>query len=142
MVFQHDFHNYKELNGLVNCFSRSAAPPNKLLLGCKPHYFQKGKKNVKYSPGGVLQKSSKAPLKILKNSQNAETPVLEYLSKNAESLQKINFIKKGLQHKRFPLNFAKFFRTLFWQNTSEWLLFVFTSEFSEAFQNTFFIEHF
>ena len=34
----HDIHNYTELNGVVNYFSQgSIAPPNILLVGCKPH---------------------------------------------------------------------------------------------------------
>ena len=37
-----------------------------------------------------------------------------------------NFVKKRLQHRSFPVNFAKFPKTPFLQNTSGWLLLVLT----------------
>ena len=37
---------------------------------------------------------------------------------NYAGLKACNFIKKRFQHKFFPMNFAKFLRTLFLQNTS------------------------
>ena len=38
MKFPPDFHNYAGFNGLVNSFSQfTITPPNKLILGCKPH---------------------------------------------------------------------------------------------------------
>ena len=39
-----DFYGYTALNGLVNSFSWfTIAPPNKLILGCKPLCLQKNK---------------------------------------------------------------------------------------------------
>ena len=85
-------------------------------------------------------KMIKMILKILQNSQNAETPVLEPRSNNAAGLQFLNFNKKRLQYRCFPANFANISIKPFWQGTSGWLLLVFTFEFWESFQNTFFIE--
>ena len=46
MKFPPDFHNYTALNGLVNSFLWfTIAPPNELILGCKPHWSAKRKKN-------------------------------------------------------------------------------------------------
>ena len=46
MNFPPDFHNYIGLNGLVNSFSwLTITPPNKLILGCKPLWSAKMKKN-------------------------------------------------------------------------------------------------
>ena len=65
MTFPPDFHNCKELNGLVNSFPSFtiALPnePNELILGCKPHWSAKKEKKTtsceKWLRGGVLQKS-------------------------------------------------------------------------------------
>ena len=47
MKFPLDFHNYQELNGLVNSFSKfTIAPPYILILGCKPRWSAKNKKNI------------------------------------------------------------------------------------------------
>ena len=46
MKFPHDFHNYRGLKGLVSSLSSfTIAPPNKLILGCQPHWSTKRKKN-------------------------------------------------------------------------------------------------
>ena len=52
--------------------------------------------------------STKSLLKILQMSQNAEKPVLEFLSNNVAGLQTVNFIKKGLQRRCFAESFGKF----------------------------------
>ena len=44
-------------------------------------------------------------MQILQNSQNEETTVLESLFNNVLGLQSINFIKKGLHHRYFPVDF-------------------------------------
>ena len=44
--------------------------------------------------------------------------MLESLFNKYSGLKACNFIKKRLQHSWFPVKFAKFFRTLFLQNTS------------------------
>ena len=41
-----------------------------------------------------------------------------------KGLQTCNFIKKGLQHRYFPVNITKFLRTPFWKNICERLLLV------------------
>ena len=59
--FPPDFHNYTRLNGFVNCFPWfTFAKPNELILSCKPHWSEKGKKTIsceKWLLGGVLQNS-------------------------------------------------------------------------------------
>ena len=47
-----------------------------------------------------------------------KTPVLESLFNKAAGLKACNFIKKRLEHRCFPVKFAKFLRTTFLQNTS------------------------
>ena len=44
--------------------------------------------------------------------------MLEFLSNKATGLKAGNFIEKGLQHRCFSVNLAKFLRTAFLQNTS------------------------
>ena len=47
MKFPLDFHNYQELNGLVNSFSNfTIASLNILILGSKPRWSAKRKKNI------------------------------------------------------------------------------------------------
>ena len=62
LTLKFDFHNYTGLNGLVNSFPYfTIAPPNKLILGWKPHWSRKRKKKTtsckKWLLGGILQKS-------------------------------------------------------------------------------------
>ena len=61
MKFPPDFHKYTGLNGLANSFPWfNIAPPNKLVLGCKPHWSAQRKKRTsceKWLLGGVLQNS-------------------------------------------------------------------------------------
>ena len=48
-----------------------------------------------------------------------KTPVLESLFNNVAGLQSYDFIKKRLKHRCFPINIAKFLRTVFFlKNTS------------------------
>ena len=42
-----------------------------------------------------------------------KTPVLESLFNNITGMKAWNFLKKRLQHKRFPVNITKFLRTAF-----------------------------
>ena len=59
MKFPPDFHNFTGLNRLMNSFPWfTIAPPNELILGCKPHWSAKRKKTTsceKWLLGGVLQ---------------------------------------------------------------------------------------
>ena len=60
MEFPTNFHNYTGLNGLVNSFPWfTIAPPNELILGCKPHWSAKRKKTTSCEKSllGVLQNS-------------------------------------------------------------------------------------
>ena len=65
-----DFHNYTGLNGLVNPFTWfTIAPPNELILGCKPHWSEKRKETTSYEKYllGVFCKT--AFIKISQKSQ-------------------------------------------------------------------------
>ena len=61
MKFPSDIHNYTGLNGLVNSSPWfTIAPPNELILGCKPHWSAKRKKTTsceKWLLRGALQNS-------------------------------------------------------------------------------------
>ena len=94
--------------------------------------YKKGKKN-NFMSGSVLQKSSPKNFVKFTGCRSTCAIIAHWLYHNVVDIQVVNFIKKGLQDRFFPANFAKFFRTYFGQKTSEWLLLVFTSE---AFQNT------
>ena len=58
-------------------------------------------------------------LQIWENSQENACPGVSLLKKSQASC---NFLKKRLQHRCFPVNFAKLLRVNFLQNTSTWLL--------------------
>ena len=59
-----------------------------------------------------LNTCKKVHLKILQNSQNGGTPLLEFNSNDVAGLA-VNFTKKKLQHSCFPANFAKMFKNTF-----------------------------
>ena len=59
-------------------------------------------------------------LVMLQNSQKSTCARVSFLIKLQH--QTCNFIKKRVRHRCFPVNFAKFLRTSFLQNTSVWLL--------------------
>ena len=94
--FPPDLHNYTGLNGLVNPFpSFTIAPPNELILGCKPHWSAKRKKTAsceKWLLGGVLQNN------FPKNfSKFTEKYLCESLSNTAKSFYAVRlatFLKK------------------------------------------------
>ena len=50
------------------------------------------------------------------------TPVSESFLNKVAGLQDWNFIKKRLQHKCFPVKFAKFLRAPILKNIHKWLL--------------------
>ena len=52
-------------------------------------------------------------ISIPKNFENFTGPVLESLFNTIAGLQSCNFIKKRLQHRHFPVKFARFLKTLF-----------------------------
>ena len=84
----------------------------------------KKKKNIhkKLFTEVVVQRCSakEVLLKISQNSQ--ETQVLESLFNNVSGLRACNFIKKRLEHRCFPVNFAKFLRRSFLIEQLRWLL--------------------
>ena len=51
-----------------------------------------------------------------------KTPVLELLLHKVANLSACNFIKKILQHRRFPMKFAKFLKTPFFTEHLRWLV--------------------
>ena len=51
---------------------------------------------------------------------HGEIPVLKFLFNKTCRPQDCNFIKKTLQHRCFPVNFEKFLRAPFLQNTTGW----------------------
>ena len=69
--------------------------------------------------GGVLQKSSPKNFVKFTGCRNTCAIIAHWLYHNVVDIQVVNFIKKGLQDRFFPANFAKFFRTYFGQKTSE-----------------------
>ena len=77
-------------------------------------------KNSRTSEAAVLRCSTKRVfLKTLQNVQKNTLP--ESLFNKVAGLRVRKFIKKRFQHRCFPVNFAKFLRPLFVQNTSELL---------------------
>ena len=60
-------------------------------------------------------------LKILQNPLESPCACVSFLNK-VESLKSANLLKKRLWYRCFPVNFAKFLRIYFIQNTSWWLL--------------------
>ena len=74
----------------------------------------KNKKEQLHARGGRYELFCiKALFKLLPNSQNTETPLLGCLSNNVANIQAINSIKKRLQHRCFPANFANILRIFF-----------------------------
>ena len=71
--------------------------------------------------GGVLQKN--VFLEISQNSQENTCVRVSFLIKlQTSGLRPATLLKKRLWHRRFPVNFAKFLRVNFLQNTSGQLL--------------------
>ena len=69
---------------------------------------------------------------VLKNFAmfTGKTPVLESLFNKYAGLKACNFIKKRLQHRFFPVKFAKFLRTPFLTEHVRWLLLEISHELS------------
>ena len=63
----------------------------------------------------------KVVLEILQNSQENTCPGVSFLLKFAGQ-RCVTLLKMGLWHRCFPMNFVKFLRTSFLQNTSRRLL--------------------
>ena len=100
MKFPLDFHNYQELNGLVNSFSNfTIAPPNIVILGGKPRWSAKRKKNILLEVA-ARKRSAKTPTwKFLKIYR--VIPVLEFSFWRSRRPE--GFCKKEVLE-----NFAKF----------------------------------
>ena len=90
MKFPLDFHKYTALNGLVNSFPKfTIAPPNKLTVVCKPHWFAKRKKNNimwEVVPRCPAKQLSYKFLKI-----HREIPVQQSLSNIVKSFHPVRF---------------------------------------------------
>ena len=147
MKFPPDFHNYTELNGLVNSFSYfTIAPPDILILGCKPRWSTKRKKNTwevvsrrcsAKTPSWKFQKIYRE-IPVLESSfWRSSLPevfckkeVLENFAKfkgkhlcqslffnKVAGLRPATLFKKRPWRRCFPLNIANFLRNLLLQNT-------------------------
>ena len=68
MKFPSDFHNCTGLNGLVNSFFvNTIAPPNKMILGCKPHWSAKREgNNIMWEVAARRRSEKKLSWKFLK----------------------------------------------------------------------------
>ena len=157
-----DFHNYTGLNVLANSSPWfTIAPPYELILGWKPHWSAKRKKNkIMWEMVARRWESS------LKKLQALRTPTLLKRNSNTDFSSKIfkifkntlihrspaavsaglrfpacNFVKKETAAKMFFCEFYRVFRNIFWQDTSGWLILVFIWQLWEVFQNTAFIEN-
>ena len=90
MKFPPDFHNCTGLNGLVNSFPWfTVAPANELVLGCKPHWFAKRKKNNIIWELVARCSAKQLPYKFLKIHR--EIPVRQSLSNIVKSFHPIRF---------------------------------------------------
>ena len=98
MKFPPDFHNYTRLNGLLNSFPLfTTAPPNELILGCKPHWSAKRKKTTpcgKRLLGDVLQNSF--PKNFSKFSEKHLCDSLLHTVKSFHTVSLATFLKKDL----------------------------------------------
>ena len=90
MKFPPDFHNYTGLNGLVNSFPWfTIAPPNELVLGCKPHWSAKTTSCEKWLLGGVLQNN--LPKSFLKFTEKYLCESLSNTVKNFHEVRLATF---------------------------------------------------
>ena len=98
MKFPPDFHKYTGLNGLANSFPWfNIAPPNKLVLGCKPHWSAQRKKRTsceKWLLGGVLQNSF--PKNFSKFTEKYLCDSLLHTVKSFHAVRLATFLKKDL----------------------------------------------
>ena len=105
-----DFHNYTGLNGLVNSFPRfTIAPPNELILGCKPHWSTKMKKAIsceKWLLGVVLQNSF--PKNLLKITEKYPWESLCNTVKSFHAVRLATVLKKdpltGVSEQDYKIN--------------------------------------
>ena len=82
---------------------------------------------------------SETPVRLFKNTFFKEH--LQWLLLTVSSFLLPTLLKKRLWQRCFFCEFCKFFKNIFWQKTSGWLLLVFICEFWEVFQITSFIQH-
>ena len=62
-----------------------------------------------------------------------------WLLLTVSGFQPAALIEKGVQQRRFSVRFAKFVKNIFLQNTSGWLLLVFTCNFEKFFRSPIFL---
>ena len=98
MKFPPDFHNYTALNDLLNSFpSFTIAPPNELILGCKPQWSAKKKNKTLYEKcflGVILQNSF--PKNFSKFTENYLCKSLSNIVKSFYAVKLAAFLKKHL----------------------------------------------
>ena len=87
----------------------------------------------------VWAAGSETPVRLFKNTFFKEH--LQWLLLTVSSFLLPTLLKKRLWQRCFFCEFCKFFKNIFWQKTSGWLLLVFICEFWEVFQITSSIEH-
>ena len=88
--FPLDFHNYQEMNRLVNSFSNfTITPPNILTLGCKPRWSAKRKKNIL--------------LEVAARKCSAKTPSWKF----HKIYRKIPVLESSFRRSRRPEGFCK-----------------------------------
>ena len=114
MKFPLDFHNYKELNKPVNSSSYfTIAPPNILILGYKPLWSAKRKKNIMWE---VIARKCSAKVPSWKFQKiYGEIPVLEFSfwrSSPPEVFCKNEVLKNFAKFKEKHLCQSLFFNTV------------------------------
>ena len=83
---------------------------------------------------------SETPVRLFKNTFFTEH--LQWLLLTVSGFLLPTLLKKRLWQRCFFCEFCKFFKNIFLQKTSGWLLLMFICEFWEVFQITSFIQHF
>ena len=99
MKFPPDFHNYTGLNELVNSFPWfTIAPPNELILGCKPHWCAKMKKTTSCEKWLLEGFCKTAFLKIYQNSEKYLGKSLSNTAKSFHAVRFATFFKERPPH--------------------------------------------
>ena len=82
------------------------------------YIFMQVKRNTKHLFADVLQNRCSCKFRTF----HRKIPVLESLFNKVAGLKTRNFIKKKLQHRRFPVKFVEFLRTPIFTEHLPWLL--------------------
>ena len=94
ITFPPGFHNYTGLNELVNSFRWfTIVPPNELILGCKPHWSAKRKKNnIMWEVAPRRCFTKQLSYKFIKIHR--EIPVRQSLSNTLKSFHRITRVSE------------------------------------------------